>query len=393
MATPVKSMKSIPAKLMPGKKQDAELLALHESLRKGADQDGKVTKVGIDKLWEASNKGSPNELQRATLEYFLGGAGHLSGKAKSYLTALLKGGTRASIFTTMFGAQYDKGLLEKGAEIHKRRGRLNFRDAKGLYELAEDGPSITETERRTLAHIYDTYDLDPLAEIFAMRVHLGKEARQALKPKAQAADTKPKEPSVYEQAKSIGTGSLEKGLKPKQAEDLWTLYDQDKSGQLDHAEVVSFVADVVKAKMELTGSSDQNEFEALRSMLQNHDSIDAISKKLNLNKDGAIAKSEFMALCGKGFAVIPKVEESEFACYACGFLYTSDAHYCRKCGAPRHADEPPKKKMRLEFERRIKMARKLGYEDVRVTKLSIEELAARIDKELGSLRGADFASY
>merc|ERR1711933_369771 len=67
--------------------------------------------------------------------------------------------------------RYDRELLER-AEGAAARGPMGLCEAKLLYESAEDGPGITDTERATLVHIVDTVALAPAAAKF-LRAKLG----------------------------------------------------------------------------------------------------------------------------------------------------------------------------------------------------------------------------
>eukprot|EP00448_Togula_jolla_P008252 CAMPEP_0170605380 /NCGR_PEP_ID=MMETSP0224-20130122/19944_1 /TAXON_ID=285029 /ORGANISM="Togula jolla, Strain CCCM 725" /LENGTH=378 /DNA_ID=CAMNT_0010930383 /DNA_START=23 /DNA_END=1156 /DNA_ORIENTATION=+ len=351
-------------------KCDPKLLALYDSLWKGPTEDGKVSRSDVDKLWEAAHEGK-TEREQNTLQYFLSSQGHLTPKAHTYLSELMKNGG-ASLFTSIDGVKYDRTLLEKGKELAKKHGRLILRDARSLYELAQDGPGVTDTEKRTLALIYNSHDLDSAADAFVKKNGLGPEERKKLAPTlplASAAENTPelvafqRMPStmtVYQQAKKIGIGRIHTGLSDKQAEDLWILYAKNAKGSLVHQEVLGFLGDVVKAKFEELGVGQPEKARILREMLQDPEALERLSKKLDLTQDGEIDKAKFVALCRRGFHVDPEERHD----------------------AEEEPAGPPAKRVRVDFERRLAMGRCIGWEDTTIIRSSLLEVCTRVDKAL-----------
>jgi len=75
----------------------------------------------------------------------------------------MSGGT--SYYKTIKGVKYDRGLLQQAEEFTKA-GPMSEKDAKALWEDAEDGPGVTPTEHKTLEYIKDNFKLDPAATKF-----------------------------------------------------------------------------------------------------------------------------------------------------------------------------------------------------------------------------------
>ena len=66
-----------------------------------------------------------------------------------------------SYYKTIAGVQYAKDLLDLAESLVSGQGdgRICVADIKQLVASAEDGPGVTETERRTLAYIAQNHNL------------------------------------------------------------------------------------------------------------------------------------------------------------------------------------------------------------------------------------------
>ena len=71
-----------------------------------------------------------------------------------------------SYYQYIDGVRYDRGLIEAAKEATKGQGeyQISFDEIRELYRLAEDGPRITDTERRTLHYISKNFQLTNKAE-------------------------------------------------------------------------------------------------------------------------------------------------------------------------------------------------------------------------------------
>ncbi|MDF3128529.1 hypothetical protein P0Y35_04915 [Kiritimatiellaeota bacterium B1221] len=68
-------------------------------------------------------------------------------------------------YVSIDGVQYEKELLEL-AKIHttgKGEGKLSKDEVAALFESANDGVSVTETEKRTLAYIRSNFEFTDAA--------------------------------------------------------------------------------------------------------------------------------------------------------------------------------------------------------------------------------------
>jgi len=144
-------------KCIDGEKYDRELMEEAEAL----SAKGPISEKDVRRLWENAEDGpGVTKIEAKTLQYILENT-KLSPKAAAFLKAKLKASGK-SYYRVIDGIKYDRDLLEQA----KMLGTITDKDAKLLWEDAEDGPGVTETEARTLQYILDNSEMSPKAAAF-----------------------------------------------------------------------------------------------------------------------------------------------------------------------------------------------------------------------------------
>lgn len=128
-------------------KYDRELLQQAEGFAK----DGQVSYAEANQLWQNTLDGQGvTDTEKLTLEYTLKTLKYTE-KATKFLREQLDSGKKQSYYKQIDGVRYDRELLEKAEEFAKD-GQMSEAEAKQLWEDAQDGKGVTETEARTLEH-------------------------------------------------------------------------------------------------------------------------------------------------------------------------------------------------------------------------------------------------
>eukprot|EP00928_Gymnodinium_smaydae_P088643 TRINITY_DN72709_c0_g1_i1.p2 TRINITY_DN72709_c0_g1~~TRINITY_DN72709_c0_g1_i1.p2 ORF type:complete len:341 (+),score=120.20 TRINITY_DN72709_c0_g1_i1:60-1082(+) len=134
-------------KTIDGVNYDKALLEAAEGFAK----DGQISYVEAKQLWADAQDGQKvTDTEKLTLEYVMK-TFKVSEKATNFLKVLLNEGAHKSYYKQIDGVKYDRELLEK-AELLAADGQISFAEAKDLWEGAQDGKGLTETEERTLQH-------------------------------------------------------------------------------------------------------------------------------------------------------------------------------------------------------------------------------------------------
>merc|ERR1711976_713108 len=76
-----------------------------------------------------------------------------------------------SYYKQIDGVKYDRKLLEKAEEFTKSGGVISFAEAKDLWEDAQDGKGVTETEKKTLEYTMKEFKYTDKAAKF-LKEHL-----------------------------------------------------------------------------------------------------------------------------------------------------------------------------------------------------------------------------
>lgn len=148
-------------KIVDGVKYDRALL---ESVEQFA-ADGQVGYPEAKQLWKEAQDGhSVTDIEKATLEYAMK-TYKFSDKAKNYIATYLKAGTRKSFYKIIDGIKYDRELLEQ-VEIVSADGQVSWREAKQLFEDAQDGKGLTGTEKDTLSYALKTFKFTDKARAY-----------------------------------------------------------------------------------------------------------------------------------------------------------------------------------------------------------------------------------
>jgi len=145
-------------------KYDRELLEKAELFAK----DGQVSYAEVNDLWQSTLDGQGvTDTEKLTLEYTLKTLKYTE-KAKTFLREQLDSGKKQSYYKQIDGVRYDRELLEKAEEFVKD-GQVSEAEAKSLWEDAQDGKGVTETEARTLEYTLKTFKFTDKAAKFMRR--------------------------------------------------------------------------------------------------------------------------------------------------------------------------------------------------------------------------------
>lgn len=147
-----------------GVQYDRELLEKADVLAK----DGQVSYPEANALWQSALDGhGVTDTEKLTLEYTMTTLKYTE-KAKKFLREQLDSGKKQSYYKQIDGVKYDRELLEKAEEFAKD-GRVSAAEAKSLWEDAQDGKGVTETEARTLEYTMTAFNYTDKAAIFLRR--------------------------------------------------------------------------------------------------------------------------------------------------------------------------------------------------------------------------------
>jgi len=147
-----------------GVKYDRELLEKAEVFAK----DGQVSYAEANQLWQAALDGhGVTDTEKLTLEYTMTTLKY-TDKAKKFLREQLDSGKKQSYYKQIDGVKYDRELLEEAEEFAKD-GRVSEAEAKSLWEDAQDGKGVTETEARTLEYTMTAFKYTDKAADFMKR--------------------------------------------------------------------------------------------------------------------------------------------------------------------------------------------------------------------------------
>jgi len=136
-------------KVIDGNKYDRGLL---EAVEKHAESGGQISRIEAMKLWADAEDGrGVTDIEKATLEYAMK-TFKFTDKAISYLRAFLDAGKHTGLYKVVDGKKYDRSLFEMATKF-VADGVMSFKEAKALFEDAQDGKGITGTEKDTLEYI------------------------------------------------------------------------------------------------------------------------------------------------------------------------------------------------------------------------------------------------
>jgi len=93
----------------------------------------------------------------------------LTDKAKRYLSEMaIQQVSGKSQYKTIAKVKYDRSCLDLATHLAKD-GSLDLKDAELLWADVQDGPGVTETERRTIVYIMDNFTLTSGAKEFFVK--------------------------------------------------------------------------------------------------------------------------------------------------------------------------------------------------------------------------------
>lgn len=169
-----------------------------------------------NKLWASACDGpGVTDTEFATLAHILAEF-KFTYKAREYLDKLVtKQISGSSMYKQINGVKYDRSALDLAEHLHKD-GKIDVGDAKKLWKDVEDGPGVTETEKRTIAYIRDTFTLtDGAKEFFASQ--LGEEKEDEVKEEEKVEEETAKEEK--EEAAEEEAADEEMGKEEEEEED------------------------------------------------------------------------------------------------------------------------------------------------------------------------------
>lgn len=118
-----------------------------------------ISDAEAHKLWESACDGpgvTQNEF--ATLDHIMN-TYKFTDKAKNYLSKLVtESKSGKSMYKIINKVRYDRGCLDKAEHLAKD-GSLDVADAKLLWLEVEDGPGVTECEKRSIEYVMGKYKL------------------------------------------------------------------------------------------------------------------------------------------------------------------------------------------------------------------------------------------
>eukprot|EP00927_Polykrikos_kofoidii_P025049 TRINITY_DN2258_c0_g1_i1.p1 TRINITY_DN2258_c0_g1~~TRINITY_DN2258_c0_g1_i1.p1 ORF type:complete len:131 (+),score=35.13 TRINITY_DN2258_c0_g1_i1:60-452(+) len=106
-------------------------------------------------------------------------------------------------------------------------------------------------------------------------------------------------------AREAGIEKLASGVSGDEAVKLWKHYDADGNGVLDKDEAKKLLADLVN----VTCDGLQKKIDNLQKTMQDPAAVDEMLSALDLDGDGNVTKSEFVAKAMFGVSLLPEPEE------------------------------------------------------------------------------------
>lgn len=153
-------------KIIEGVKYDRALLSQIEAFA----ADGQVSSPEAKLLFKEAQDGRGiTDIERQTLEYGMK-TYKFTAKAEEELKKQLAGEKLQSYYKQIDGVKYDRGLLEKAEGATKTGGVISLAEAKDLWEDAQDGKGVTETEKATLQYTLTTFKYTDRAAAFMKEV-------------------------------------------------------------------------------------------------------------------------------------------------------------------------------------------------------------------------------
>jgi len=151
-------------KQIDGVRYDRALLEKAE----GYAKDGEVSHAEARELWEEAQDGKGvTEIEKQTLLYTMKSFSYTARAAK-FMKSCLGGGDGEepkSYYKQIDGVKYDRELLEMAEEFAKD-GQISYPEAKELWEDAQDGKGVTDTEKETLLYTLKTFKFTDKAAAF-----------------------------------------------------------------------------------------------------------------------------------------------------------------------------------------------------------------------------------
>lgn len=152
-------------KQIDGIKYDRELLDLAERFA----SDGQVSQEEAKQLWQRAGAGGGLcDIKRRTLQRTLEDLQY-TDRAASFLESMLRNERPKGSLKHLGGVSYDRGILE-AAEAFVRDGWVSVQEAQQLWEMAQDGGRVTESERRALEFVESTFRCTKPAAAFLKKM-------------------------------------------------------------------------------------------------------------------------------------------------------------------------------------------------------------------------------
>lgn len=236
-----------------------------------------VTETEAAALWDVYDENGDGELSKeeiGKLVLDLGGASmtKLEGTLEKVTTALSDPAASKAMFQS-FDTSGD-GKIDKEEFVKLAMKGVSLLGSIGLDEVA---PSPKRPRRSTSAAV----------------------ARAATEP------TPGELPSVLEvlfraSAVKSGVEHLSDGVTKAEAEQMWSFFDADGSGEIDASELSSLF--VKQAQVVVTFL--EKEVASVKEALDNSEAtVETVFKELDTSKDGKVQKSEFIALAKAGLKI------------------------------------------------------------------------------------------
>jgi hypothetical protein len=151
-------------KQIDGVKYARDLIEMAEAFAK----DGQVSYPEANALWQSALDGQGvTDTEKLTLEYTMKTLKY-TDKAKKFMREQLDSGKKQSYYKQIDNVKYCRDLLET-AEAFAKDGRVSEAEAKSLWDQAQDGKGVTETEARTLEYTMTAFNYTDKAAKFMKR--------------------------------------------------------------------------------------------------------------------------------------------------------------------------------------------------------------------------------
>jgi len=149
-------------RVIDGVKYDRKLLEQAEEFVK----DGQISFPEAKALCiDAEDGKGVTDIEKATLKYMVDTFKFTEKAAKFMKEQLGEAPKTQSYYKQIDGVKYDRALLEKAEGFTSTGGVISFAEAKDLWEDAQDGKGVTETEKRTLEYTMKTFKYTDKATI------------------------------------------------------------------------------------------------------------------------------------------------------------------------------------------------------------------------------------